>query len=398
VSGVPTRPVLVPPGSATEIAEALADAFAEQHGRRPGGVYAAPGRVNLIGEHLDYNGGRCLPVALPHACYVAAGRRPDDLVTVRSLQSDDTWQGRVADVTPSSVSGFVAYVAGVLWALHGDHVEVPGLDLVVDGRVPLGAGLSSSAALEVAVAIAACDLAGLDLDDTLRDRIVTECMRAENDVVGAPTGGMDQAIATFARTGQALLIDFGTGSRHLVPWDPTAAGLTLLVVDTRVQHALSDGSYGDRRSESEAAARALGVPTLIDLDETALARLDDEVLRRRARHVATEDVRVGAFVAALEAGDVASVGPLLTASHVSLRDDYEVSCEELDVAVETALSAGAFGARMTGGGFGGSAVALVPTDRVELVEQAVGRAFFDRGWSLPAVLEAPASAAARRVL
>ena len=394
---MPTRPALVPPGSATEIADALATAFTRRHGRRPDGVYAAPGRVNLIGEHLDYNGGRCLPVALPHACYVAAGRRTDDLVTVRSLQSDDTWEGRVADVTPSSVSGFAAYAAGVLWALHGDHVDVPGLDLVVDGRVPLGAGLSSSAALEVAVALAACDVAGLDLDDTLRDRIVTECMRAENDVVGAPTGGMDQAIAAFARRGHALLIDFGTGSRRHVPWDPAAADLTLLVIDTRVQHALSDGAYGDRRGESEAAARALGVPSLIDLEDAALDRLDDEMLRRRARHVATEDVRVGSMVEALESGDLASVGPLLTASHVSLRDDYEVSCEELDVVVETALAAGAFGARMTGGGFGGSAIALVPTDRVELVGQAVGRAFVDRGWDLPAVLEAPASAAAARV-
>ena len=395
---MPTRPVEVPPGSPTEIAESLAAAFADRHGRDPDGVYAAPGRVNLIGEHLDYHGGRCLPIALPHACYVAAGRRTDDLVTVRSLQSEDTWEGRIVDVTPSSVSGFAAYAAGVLWALHGDHVTVPGLDLVVDGHVPLGAGLSSSASLEVAVAIAACDAAGLALDETLRDRIVTECMRAENDVVGAPTGGMDQAIAAFAEPGHALLIDFGTGSRRQVPWDPAAADLTLLVIDTRVQHTLSDGSYGDRRGESEAAARALGVPSLIDLDAAAMHRLDDELLRRRARHVATEDVRVGAVVTALESGDLAPVGPLLTASHVSLRDDYEVSCEELDVIVETALSASAFGARMTGGGFGGSAIALVPTDRVELVAQAVGRAFVDRGWDLPAVLEAPASHAATRVL
>ena len=394
---MPTRPDLVPPGSPADISAALSAAFAADHGRPPDGVYAAPGRVNLIGEHLDYNGGRVLPIALPHACYVASGRRDDDRVTVRSLQSGDTWAGRIEDVTPSSVSGFAAYVAGVLWALRGDHVDVPGLDLVVDGRVPLGAGLSSSAALEVSVALAACAAAGLDLDDTLRDRVVSECMRAENDIVGAPTGGMDQAIAAFAEPGHALLIDFGTGSREQVPWDPDAAGLTLLVVDTRVQHSLSDGSYGDRRSESEAAARALDVPSLIDLDDGVLGAIDDEVLRRRATHVASEDVRVGALVSALRAGDLASVGPLLTASHVSLRDDYEVSCEELDLVVETALAAGAVGARMTGGGFGGSAIALVPTDRVELVENAVARAFEDRGWELPAVLEAPASAAAGKV-
>ena len=394
---MPTRPVVLPPGSPADIAAGLAAAFADRHGRHPDGVYAAPGRVNLIGEHLDYNGGRVLPIALPHACYVAAARRTDDQVTVRSLQADGVWRGRVADVSPGSVSGFAAYAAGVLWALHGDHVQVPGLDLVVDGRVPLGAGLSSSAALEVAVAVAACAAAGLELDDTLRDRVVTECMRAENDIVGAPTGGMDQAVAAFARPGHALLIDFGTGARRLVPWDPAADDLTLLVVDTRVSHSLSDGSYGDRRAESDAAARSLGVPSLIDLDEATLGRLDDEMLRRRARHVASEDVRVGTLVAALEAGDLAAVGPLLTASHRSLRDDYEVSCEELDVVVETALAAGAYGARMTGGGFGGSAIALVPTDRVELVENAVARAFLDRGWELPAVLEAPASGAAGQV-
>ena len=285
----------------------------------------------------------------------------------------------------------------MLWALREDGVDVPGLDLVVDGHVPLGAGLSSSAALEVAVALAACDAAGADLDDALRERVVTACMRAENDVVGAPTGGMDQAIATYARADHALLVDFATGARRQVPWDPASAGLALLVVDTRVQHSLSDGSYGDRRSEAEAAARGLGVDSLVGLDETALSRLDDAVLRRRARHVVTEDARVGAVVEALDGGDVTAAGPLFTASHVSLRDDYEVSCEELDVAVETALAAGAVGARMTGGGFGGSAVALVPTERVVIVEEAVARAFHDRGWALPGVLEAPASPAAHRV-
>ncbi len=394
---MPTDALNLPPGSPAEIARTLSSAFAVRHGRRPDGVYAAPGRVNLIGEHLDYNGGRCLPIALPHACYVAASRRDDDLVTLHGLQAPESWEGRIADVSPTAVTGFPAYVAGVLWALHGDHVRVPGLDLVVDGRVPLGAGLSSSAALEVAVALAACEAAGLELDDTVRDRIVTECMRAENDIVGAPTGGMDQAIAAFARPGQALLVDFGTGGRRHVPWDPEAADLTLLVLDTRVQHALSDGSYGDRREESAAAARALDVPTLIDVDEALLDRIDDETLRRRARHVLTEDRRVGEVVDALDSGDLASVGPLLTASHASLRDDYEVSCDELDLAVETALAAGAVGARMTGGGFGGSAIALVPTDRVALVEQAVARAFVDRGWELPAVLEAPASGAASRL-
>ena len=391
---MPIRPDVVPPGSPAAVADALGDTFSDFHGRPADGVFAAPGRVNLIGEHLDYNGGRCLPVALPHACYVAAGRRPDDTVTLRSRQSSTVWEGRLADVTPGSVDGFAAYVAGVLWALREDGVDVPGLDLVVDGHVPLGAGLSSSAALEVAVALAACDAAGADLDDALRERVVTACMRAENDVVGAPTGGMDQAIATYARADHALLVDFATGARRQVPWDPASAGLALLVVDTRVQHSLSDGSYGDRRSEAEAAARGLGVDSLVGLDETALSRLDDAVLRRRARHVATEDARVGAVVEALDGGDVTAAGPLFTASHVSLRDDYEVSCEELDVAVETALAAGAVGARMTGGGFGGSAVALVPTDTLDHLTAAVDEAFDARSFRRPTFLLADPSPAA----
>jgi galactokinase len=390
---MPTRPLPAEPGDPQEISRSLSTAFAREHGRSPDGVYAAPGRVNLIGEHLDYNGGRVLPVALPHACYVAAGRRADDLVTVRSLQADDAWEGRLDDVAPGAQTGFVAYVAGVLWALREDGFEVPGLDLVVDGRVPLGAGLSSSAALEVSVALAA----GVPHSPDVRERVVAACMRAENDVVGAPTGGMDQAIAAFATPGHALLIDFATGGRRDVPWDPASAGLSLLVLDTRVQHSLSDGSYGDRRSESAAAVEALGVDSLVGASRDAVEALDDATLRRRARHVVTEDARVGAAVDALEAGDYLTVGTLFTASHVSMRDDYEISCEELDVVVETALAAGATGARMTGGGFGGSAIALVPTDRVDLVERAVASAFVTRGWDLPAALEAPASGAAARI-
>jgi galactokinase len=391
---MPTRPLPVEPGDPQEIARSLAAAFTDEHGRSPDGVYAAPGRVNLIGEHLDYNGGRVLPIALPHACYVASGRRTDDLVTVRSRQADDAWEGRLDEVAPGAQDGFVAYVAGVLWALREDGFEVPGLDLLVDGRVPLGAGLSSSAALELSVALAA----GVPESADVRERLVAACMRAENDVVGAPTGGMDQAIAAFATPDHALLIDFASGDRRDVPWDPASAGLSLLVLDTRVQHSLSDGSYGDRRSESAAAAEALGVDSLVDASRDAVEALDDETMRRRARHVVTEDARVGATVDALEAGDYMTVGTLFTASHVSMRDDYEISCAELDVVVETALAAGAVGARMTGGGFGGSAIALVPTDRLDLVEQAVASAFVDRGWDLPAVLEAPASGPASRLL
>ncbi len=388
---MPTRPDVVDPGVPDEITATLATAFEDRSGRAPDGLYAAPGRVNLIGEHLDYNGGRVLPIALPHACYVAAGRRSDDLVTVHSLQAQDTWTGRLDEVAPGSVTGFAAYAAGVLWALREDGIAVPGLDLVIDGRVPLGAGLSSSAALEVSVALAGIAASGVTLEDAGRERLVAACIRAENDIVGAPTGGMDQAIAAFAEAEHALLIDFGSGVRRQVPWNPAAADLTLLVIDTRVQHALSDGSYGDRRAESERAAAALGVDSLVGLGADDVAKIGDEVLRRRARHVSSEDARVGATVQALEAGDYNTVGRLLTASHVSMRDDYEISCEELDTVVETSLAAGAIGARMTGGGFGGSAIVLVPSDRIDIVGKAVAREFVDRDWHLPGLLQAPAA-------
>lgn len=382
------------------LAEELADAFRTEHGRDPDGVFAAPGRVNLIGEHLDYNGGRCLPFALPHLTYVAAAARGDDVVTVRSTRVPEPWTGRLAALGPGEVDGWAAYVAGVVWALREAGVAVPGLDLLVDSRVPTGSGLSSSAALECATALAACAAAGADPDDDeALDRVVAACVRAENEVAGASTGGLDQTVAMFAEPGHALLLDFADRSRRLVPWDPAVADLALLVIDTRVHHELSDGGYADRRSESEAAARALGRPLLAQVTdlEDALDRLDDERLRRRTRHVVTEQRRVDAAVDALERGDAAALGALFDASHASLRDDYEVSCVELDVAVETAVAAGARGARMTGGGFGGSAIALVPAAAVGTVAAAVGDAFATRGWRPPGFLDTVPGARARRL-
>ena len=247
------------------------------------------------------------------------------------------------------------------------------MDVMVDGRVPLGAGLSSSAAIECAVALGAAQLADVDVDDEARAALVRACMRAEQEVAGAPTGGLDQTIALFGRADAALLLDCRDWSRRQVPWDPGAAGLTLLVVDTRASHVLSDGEYGSRRKQCEEAARQLGVELLRDVEdqEAALASLDDE-LRRRVRHVFTENDRVSRAVAQLEAGDSAGLGETFLASHASMRDDYEISCPELDVVVETAMSHGALGARMTGGGFGGSAIALVPTE--PSVRRSGGRA------------------------
>ncbi len=233
----------------------------------------------------------------------------------------------------------------------------------ISSDVPIGAGLSSSAALECSVAVAVDELLGLG---RTQEELVTACVRAEQEYVGAPTGGLDQAIAVYAEPAHALLIDFGTGDREQVPFDPAAHGLALLVIDTKVSHELTDGGYGSRRDEAWDAAEQLGRGHLAEAAADALDDLPDPLLRR-ARHVVSEVGRVDAFVEALRADDWDPIGPLMVASHVSLRDDYEVSCEELDVTVDVAREAGAVGARMTGGGFGGSAIALVPVERVDAV-------------------------------
>ena len=386
------------PGDPTTLADAVATRFEAQHGHPPVGVFAAPGRVNLIGEHVDYNGGLCLPMALPHATYAAVAARDDDTVTVSSVQSDDPFTGTVDDL--GRVTGWAAYAAGVLWAMREDGWDLPGMDLVVDGRVPLGAGLSSSAALECAVALAAAEVAGVTVDDEVRASLVRACMRAEREVAGAPTGGMDQTVALFGQAEAALLLDCRDWSTRQVPWDPAAAGLTLMVVDTRASHSLSDGGYASRRADCEAAAAQLGVDLLRDVpdqeQDEALAALGDRV-RPRVRHVFSEIARVREAVDLLEAGDVEGLGATFLASHASLRDDYEVSCAELDAVVDTAMAHGALGARMTGGGFGGSAIALVRSADVDAVATAVAAAYDERGWQAPGLLTALPSAGARRL-
>jgi galactokinase len=387
------------PGDPTEIAADLAARFEELHGRSPAGVFAAPGRVNLIGEHTDYNGGLCLPMALPHATYAAAAPRSDDTVTLTSAQQDGTFTGRLDALGPGQVDGWVSYAAGVLWALREAGWELPGMDVVVDSRVPLGAGLSSSAALECSAALAAAALGGIKVDDDVRAALVRACMRAETEVAGAPTGGMDQTIALFGRSEAALLLDCRDWSTRQVPWDPAVAGLALLVVDTRASHTLSDGGYASRRGDCERAAALLGVDLLRDVEDqaAALESLDDPQVRSRVRHVFSEIDRVTEAVDRLEAGDFEGLGRTFTASHVSLRDDYQVSCDELDVAVDTALANGALGARMTGGGFGGSAIALVASGDLETVQRAVARAYDERGWRPPGFLTALPAAGARQL-
>ena len=359
-------------------------------------VGRAPGRVNLIGEHTDYNAGLCLPVAIPDSTTVTAVAREDRSVRLTSDQAPD-WTGSLDALGPGEVEGWAAYVTGVLWVLAEAGRAVPGLDLDVTSTVPVGSGLSSSAALEAAVAVAVTGMLEEPLDDDLRAELAEACRRAETEVVGAPTGGLDQAAVLQCPDGGALLLDFDSGTQQPVPVPLAAAGLTLLVVDTRVAHEHADGGYGDRRAECEAAAAALGLPSLRSATLDSLEKLDDDVLRRRVRHQVTENERVGACVAALEAGDWQEVGRLFDASHDSLRDDYEVSCAELDLVVETARQAGALGARMTGGGFGGSAIALVAVERADAVRRAVDAAFAAAGHTAPGHLDGTPSAPASRV-
>ncbi len=389
----------VPSGDRRQIADALVARFTSLHGREPVGCFRAPGRVNLIGEHVDYNLGKCLPMALPHATYAALAPRDDRRLSVTSLQQDQPWYGDLDAVGPGDVEGWAAYVAGVVWALGKDGVELPGLDIVVDSRVPVGAGLSSSAALECSVALGLCEVAGVDVTPAVRRTLATACIRAETEVAGAPTGGMDQTVSLLAEPEHALLLDCLDWATEQVPWDPAAHGLELLVVDTRAQHSLTDGGYEARRNDCEEAARQLGVEALRHVTDpsAALESLPDDQVRRRARHVLTEMARVDLAVGQLKADDYEGLGQTFDLSHDSLRDDFEVSCPELDLVVGTARRNGALGARMTGGGFGGSAIALVPQDAEEHVGAAIAEAFAGRGWPPPGFLVAPPSGGASRV-
>ncbi len=364
------------------------------------GAWSAPGRLNLIGEHTDYTGGLALPMALAERAVVRARARDDDRLVVTSAG-----HGTAELATrprPGSVRGWPAYVAGVAWALGEAGHAVPGADLEITSDVPAGAGLASSHALEVAVALALTGLAGRALDEDLDRRDLARLVqRAEQEFVGAPTGLLDQLAALFATEGHAVLLDTRSLAAEAVPLALADAGLALLVVDTRVAHAHTDGGYAARRDACLAAEAALGVG-LRDLADggdpvaDVLAPLDDAVQRRRARHVVTENRRVRQAVAALRAQDPRLLGPLLTASHASLRDDHEVSTPELDGAVEAAVTAGALGARMVGGGFGGSAVALVPVGAREAVAESVRRRAAGAGWPEPAVRVATPSPGARR--
>ena len=385
-----------PPGST------VAQSFSEAFGSEPSGVWSAPGRVNLMGEHTDYNAGLCLPITLPHRTYVAVRLRGDRRLRLRSVQSSQRYDLDLDYVGPGNPPGWGAYAAGVLWSLQAAGHQLQGVDLMVDGRVPVGAGLSSSAALECAVAVAVSDLVDLGLlrDDSARATLAAICVNAENTIAQAPTGGMDQSASLRCQIGHALLLDCRDGSIQHVPFDPSNQGLSLLVMNTHAKHSLVDGQYEQRRATCEDAARQLEVRSLREvpitgLDQT-LDQLSDQKIRARARHIVTEIERVRQTVALLRAGHLSEVGSVFNASHVSMRDDFEISCAELDLAVDTARAHGALGARMTGGGFGGSAIALVPAECAAEVTSAVIHAFADKGFGRPDCFEVAAGGPARR--
>jgi len=381
--------------SRAAVAERAAGRFRAWHGAEPEGVWHAPGRANLIGEHTDYNEGWVLPFALDRGVVVAAKRRGDDVLDIRSLQADAPVTVPLATLRAGSVTGWAAYPAGVAWAIREAGQAVGGASLVIDSDLPQGAGLSSSAAIECATAVA---LVALYQVSVSRLELARLARRAENEMVGVPSGIMDQCASLLCEAGHALLLDCRTWDTAPVRLDPAAAGLALLLVDTGAQHALTDGRYALRRAECERAARAFGVRSLRDVDDPArAAEIGDQALARRARHVISDDCRVRAAVDLLNAGDLAGLGPLLHASHASLRDDFEVSWPEADVAAEAAEAGGGLGARMMGGGFGGSVIALVPAD-TEGPREAITAAYAGRGWAPPRFLPAPPSAGAERLL
>lgn len=362
--------------------------FREVFGEEPALVWVAPGRVNLIGEHTDYNEGFVLPLAVNRRASVAVRSRPDRVIRCWSRQrGGEPVSAHLDQLAPGQVRDWTAYPLGVAWALQERGLVIGGFDLVLDSDVPIGAGLSSSAAVEVATASALVDLHDLPMD---RLQVALACHHAETSFVGAPVGVMDQVVSACATEGSALLIDCRSLELTAVPFDPAAMGCELLVIDTGAAHANVDGAYAERRAACLSAASDLGLPALRDADAARVAA------HPRARHVVAECTRVLAAVEALKASDAERLGALLLASHVSLRDDFEVSCPELNTAVDAAMGAGALGARLTGAGFGGSAIALVPTGATRQVEDAVRESFAAQAFSPPEIFAVTAGPGAHR--
>ncbi|MGO4104211.1 galactokinase [Leifsonia sp. YAF41] len=373
--------------------------FESHFAHEPVGLWSAPGRVNLIGEHTDYNDGFVFPFAIDRRTVVALAERGDRLIRVASSFADDAIEISLDELFPENLHGWSAYPLGVAWALGqfgADLGTQTGFEIYIDSDVPIGAGLSSSAAIESAVAVALNDVWDLGLD---RRTLAQVGQLAENRAVGAPTGIMDQSASLLGETDAAVFLDCRSLDSEVIPLGFDEAGLELLIIDTRVSHSHATGGYGSRRASCEKGAAALGTDSLRDVSVADLGRaaelLDDETFRR-VRHVITENQRVLDTVRTLREQGPTAIGELLDASHVSMRDDFEISVAELDLAVETSRAAGAIGARMTGGGFGGAAIALTPTALIPTVEAAVLDAFAAAGYGTPELFVVRAAAGAGR--
>lgn len=378
----------------------LSEFFEGLFGVEPSGFWAGPGRVNLIGEHTDYNDGLVLPFAIDRWAVAALRLRSDRTIRLATDYVDGVVETTLDRIGPAGLSGWPAYPLGVVWALgeHGaDLTDLPGFDLALTSDVPVGAGLSSSAAIESAVGMALNEAWQLGLD---RQTLARVGQRAENVVVGAPTGIMDQSASLLGAPDCAVFLDCRSLDAEVVPLGLDAAGIEVLVVDTRVSHAHADGGYASRRTACEAGARILGVPMLRDVTVADLDRartLLDDVTFRRVRHVVTENQRVLDTVRLLRHEGPSAIGALLDASHASMRDDFEISTPELDLATDVARAHGAIGARMTGGGFGGCVIALVPVDAVATVTDGVREAFASAGFTEPGIFTVRPVAGAGRI-
>jgi len=374
------------------LAKQTAEEFEAKFGYAPTGVWSAPGRVNIIGEHTDYNEGFVLPIAINRATYAAIAMREDQTARVASTFSDEVVELELDQL--GEATGWAAYPLGVAHVLLASK----GFDLFIDSDVPVGAGLSSSAAIECAVALGLDELLGLGND---RRALARAGQRAENEVVGAPTGIMDQSASLLGKADHAVFLDCQSLEAESVELGFAAAGLELVIIDTRVAHRLSDGGYATRRAACEAAAKAFEVPSLRHLTLKSLEdgrELIDDVTFRRARHIVTENDRVLDFVAALKLADFARCGELMVESHASMRDDFEISVDELDTAVEISMRHGAFGARMTGGGFGGAAIALCPIEKISDLTNSVYAEFELVGYARPDIFTVNAADGASRLI
>jgi len=367
--------------------------FTARFGYEPLGVWSAPGRANLIGEHTDYNNGFVLPFGIDRRTYVAIGEREDKQIRVSSSFSEQVVEISLTEAKPEDLD-WALYPLGVAWVMR--KYQNTGLDLFIDSDVPIGAGLSSSAAVECSVALALNDLwqAG---KSPIELALIGQ--KAENEVVGAPTGIMDQTASLLARADGAVFIDCKTLETKNVSLGLAEQGLVVAVMDTQVSHRHSDGGYRSRREACERGAQLMNVESLRELSEADLERaqgLMDDLTFRRVRHVVTENARVLATLDALADGMLEKLGELLLSSHASMRDDFEISIPELDLAVETAMETGAVGSRMTGGGFGGAAIAVISESKLSELEQNVNRAFAAAGYASPRVFAVLPSQGARR--